>query len=713
MTEFQQLLEQDLAKIILAILILIILLIIVVVIANISSKRKKAKLDNTRTLHKEEFEKAAKKRMELTQAISRDEIKKELAGGSKKNSKLERTIAPRKASSVDEKTMELNLDSVRRKLIQDEKKKNSNTPKLEDTMEDLKIDRIKRTDSVIVPDIDELKSKALQEEIVEISKPEVIQEEIVEIPKPFSDVNDEFDEILLDDIFEEDDPSELKVIESFNIVDDNELTNANIVNEDGIDFINIDEPEIDIWDDDFGVSHDETGTLLSEDNLGSVVFDDSEIENDTTSMFLSVTSISASENDFEDSIEFVDVEDESVYANNFIFGNEYYADNIDESDNGNVIFDFDLSVNEASLEEDLSNVIFGNYFDEDYTYYEENILYPIFNNSSNEIELEDKVDLSLTRAIVVDEELVIADSVDNKSIVEENIVHEEHEEKPVYDGVVIKKDNDNSSIVVQSIPEKEVVIDITSQLDQLDSYEMDLLDEFDFADENYNYNFNSVNIMEEIVEDMLLDDFVEANDDEYFKYIYQFALLENMIDTTSLEINVDSADLNSTIVDSIETHLKTLTKQLEENIIEEEVEQEEVYEAVEELTGSAFELDSELLDLTSQVMGHNKLEKEVIRDLAYSKTGSNSNFVSPVFGGEKEIIENISILEENSNELEDEYFKMDVEAENEVFDLESVTEDTIDHSVDDFFNMISEKIETEEQEPEEEEFLEILKGLIK
>ncbi|MFV0423958.1 MAG: hypothetical protein ACK5K7_00075 [Bacilli bacterium] len=242
---------------------------------------------------------------------------------------------------------------------------------------------------------------------------------------------------------------------------------------------------------------------------------------------------------------------------------------------------------------------------------------------------------------------------------------------------------------------------------------MNLLDEFDFADENYNYNFNSVNIMEEIVDDMLLDDFVEANDDEYFKYIYQFALLENMIDTTSLEINVDSADLNSTIVDSIETHLKTLTKQLEENIIEEEVEQEEVYEAVEELTGSAFELDSELLDLTSQVMGHNKLEKEVIRDLAYSKTGSNSNFVSPVFGGEKEIIENISILEENSNELEDEYFKMDVEAENEVFDLESVTEDTIDHSVDDFFNMISEKIETEEQEPEEEEFLEILKGLIK
>ncbi|MFV0423957.1 MAG: hypothetical protein ACK5K7_00070, partial [Bacilli bacterium] len=59
-------------------------------------------------------------------------------------------------------------------------------------------------------------------------------------------------------------------------------------------------------------------------------------------------------------------------------------------------------------------------------------------------ELEDKVDLSLTKAIVVDEELVIADSVDNKSIVEENIEHEDHEENPVYDGVVITKDNDNS-----------------------------------------------------------------------------------------------------------------------------------------------------------------------------------------------------------------------------------------------------------------------------
>lgn len=830
MNEFQQLLEQDLAKIIIAIAILVILLIIVIIYANISSKRKKAKLDNTRTLHKEEFEKAAKKRMELTQAVSRDAIAEELAKkeqaakAEKSKDPLEQTMVPRrKSAAADEKTMELNLESVRRKLIQDEKAKENTGAISQDTLTGEKLSRVKKIDSDVTAKLDEnvvaspvvkvdeklldIPDFTLEEDKIDI--PDIAVEEKVEVPEVKVEVPEvaveepkvESDEAVLDflsmeesdelstiDIFEGKSEPELNVVESFDIVAGTDIQDDNIFSSEGFDFVNLDEPAIDIWDDNFGVKPEEAEDVWEsneaflndtpnvedavDEGIGSVVFDDDEIENENTSLFLGVTSISASEEELSNSIEFVDVEDQSVYVNSFEFGQEYFQDvevygecpstfefgkNYfedveEEAELTNVAFDFDLT-KEADYEVEDSNVVFGTFFDTDYTYVKETTSEPIFGNKSYEIDLDDQIDVTLTKAVVVDEEVVVADSTKQETVIEDVVVVEEAAEE-VVEEVVLKNENENLSLVVQKPQDNDsFVVDINSQLDKLDTYEMNLLDEFDFADENYNYNFNSINIMEEIVEDMLLDDFVEPSEDEYFKYVYQFALLENMIETKDLEINLDDVGANYTIVDGVDEHLKLLAKKMKEAEVEEAVEELAEVPAVEEVVHKTFEVDSELLNLTSQVIDRSYDEEKQEEESAYKVNIARKNVVSPVFGGSFEDEEEEDLTnsfydyeEETEAAVEVEEVETAIEVEEtveaeEVINIDYSEEDTLealyedteevsvelgveedqmfdlakeDSEVDNFMNMISEKMEDEEKHKveTEEEFLDVLKGLI-
>ncbi len=761
MNEFQQLLEQDLARIIIAIAILVVILIIVIIYANISSKRKKAKLDNTRTLHKEEFEKAAKKRLEMTQTVSRDAIAEELAKKESPKKPLEQTMVPRKKAAVDEKTMELNLDSVRRKLVQDEKaKENTGTIAADETL-----NRIKKIDSdvtaklddkvltspVVKPDekVIDIPDFTLEEDKIEIADikyeekidiPDLkFEEEKAEVAKSILEENDtkidtsldviesSVEEPILDfkdmeepedlkdvNVFEGNVEDDLNVVESFNIVADSDIQDDNIFVDEGLDFVDLDEFPIDIWDDNFGVKPEEEvedvwesndlflndveaetapvvegvalagetlvgdTTLIAEDEMGSVVYDDDEIENESSSLFLEVTSISASEDDLKESIEFVDVEDQSVYVNSFEFGQEYFKDLDVETEFTSIAFKF----NEAMEDEEVvleGQTVFGTFFDVDYTYEIPETATPIFGNKSYEIDLEDEIDVTLTKAVVVDEEVVIADSTKRETVIDEVIVEEVVEEDDSLEDVVLKSRGNGNSLVVQKPQDNDsFVVDITSQLDKLDTYEMNLLDEFDFAEENYNYNFNSINIMEEIVEDMLLDDFVEPSEDEYFKYVYQFALLENMIETKDLDVHVDDVAVNYTIVDGIEGHLSALAKKMKEAVVEEVVEEITEVEAVDEVVHKTFEVDSELLNLTSQVIDRS-YEEEKKEDSAYKVKVVRNNIVSPVFGGsieEDELTDSFfdeEVVQEATKEPIDSFF-----GEEEVLVEENFEEVTVD-----------------------------------
>lgn len=720
MEDIQLFLEQDLGKIIIAIVILILILIVVVISTTISSKRKKAKLANTRTLHRDEFEKATKKRMEYTQTLLRDDITKELSKNPSSVSELEKTVVPKpKAKTATERTMELNLESVRRKLMQDER--NNGGAAVVKKEEPLQTSVSSKNEEPIADEIAKLEQAAREKE-------RLMEEARLKEEARLAEEARLIEEARLKE------EALLKEIEEVDVVDDNifdesgysfeELAN---VEEDIFDNVTDEDeilPEIDVWSDDFGAESAflSLDSVEIDDDVESVLFDEDEIESNATSLFLTISSVSATERSVNN-IEFVDVEDQSVYADNFEFGKEYFADLIeDETETPGVIFDFGLAKEEDIIEEDSGTVIFGNYFDNDYTYYSEEVVEPIFRNDLYEPNVDDEIDVTVTKAILVDEEVIISDfeKVNNviadvapEVIVAPKIAVEEE--------VVLKSNDEEESIVVQKPQDNEnFVVDIHSQLDELDSYEVDLLEEFDFADHNYNYNFNSINVMEEIVEDMLLDDFVEEEDDEYFKYVYQFALLDNMIKTEDLDVDIENGVLDYTIVEGIDKHLKTLTKKIEEEpeIIDEIVEEEEPIQTVERLLEKSFEVDSELMNLTSQVMKNDHYEDEV-DDLAYNATSSRRNFVSPIFGADPsdEPVEYFDIEIEEAIE--------DAAIDEDLLNLASLIEETagepveeveeIEESsdVDDFLSMINEKMEEDDAKEEEEEFLDILKGLIK
>lgn len=949
MEQIQLLLEQELGRIIVAIIILILLLIVIIIVANVSNKAKKAKLENTRTLHKDEFEKAAKKRMELTQTISRRDIANEIAS---KNSG--------KKDKVSDKTMELNLESIRKKQIKDEReriaekvnerpkkpkkaasrrakeveKENDLTPKqevlkpevakkkevapiVESVKNDFDEKLVVDAKSIDTPKVNEIKEsvspvadskssvdlnnvakartlsaqkpeevvsteKAVQEDVVDLfneidstpvtstvkednfdifatdvesTNKSVENDNISKLSNNDSEISS-YDDIVFgsidevkDDVadsdiigndFEKSD-DEFKVVESFDIISNIEPINDNIIKEENleidliepevldeveeVELIDLDEidtvepeeidvvvPEaiaavdaetivpvpvvIDVWDDMFG------------ENESAMSFDDDEIENQSTEMFLSIDKIVSSVEEEiveeEPSIEFVDVEDQSVYKNNFVFGTEYFKSVESEEDLGKIAFDFNISAFEE-FETEIENVENGF----------------LFGDSIQETEIKDIIDVTMNKAIVSDELEIIAHTPVVEDVVIEDIVEEDEiEEDNTLDEIILSSVENQDALVTETMDDSEAyVVDIQSQLDVLDKYETDLLDDYDYSDDNYNYNFNSINVMEEIVEGMLLDDFVDDSEDEYFKYIYQFALLDDAIMPNKLNVEVEEEDIASAIVDKskIKSSYEELVEKLETNNNEEE----EKFELIEEEDAPVefnntfvnFTLDSELLDLTNRVIEHPRLVEENENNSTAYKSDQTRSVVSPVHGStdaeedtieyfedditsleveevSPEIIEDVEIeipetiveeieipetiveeieipkviekeieipdvtevveveievpevseeieITEVSEEIEvpevtvEEISEDDisetsyfdgvelisdlVDSEKEVFELESVSIDEDDDAISTFIDMINDKIEdTEEEQPESsEEFLDVLKGLIK
>ncbi|MFV0499707.1 MAG: hypothetical protein ACK5NF_06745 [Bacilli bacterium] len=743
MNEIEQLLQQDMAKIILAIMILIGILIVVIIIANLSSRKKKAELDNTRILHKEEFEKASKKRMELTQTISRDAIKTELEKplvNSIKSNDLEKTIVSKK-NKVDEKTRELNLESVRRKLLQDEKlEKKADNKGLKNSLEPRSdIVSVESNDGIQlkpeIPSPENVESSLIVNKNEDLITDEIFNEENfpinnLEIEKPFDNFNLKEEKIVLNDLeeYDADDPV-INVVETSDVVGETEVENfeenTNVFSGINLDFSD----DADIWDEDFIAEVNdlegndniddeinrrllaiEEGIFAKDFDLGFVEFDENDIVNDTTTKFLDVESISSSVEELNklENIEFVDVLDQSVYVNSFVFGENFSNEDNIEFDDGMVIFDFSLSSQESIANVADGKVVFGLFSTENYTYYEDKIS-QIFDNNISDVELMDLVDSNVKKAVVVNEELIVADYVTNLDSIDlEEEILEVDPTNDVYDGIIIEEKKTNPSIEIEDLKQEELVIDISSQLDKLGSYEMNLLEEFDFAEKDYNYNFNSINVMEEIVEDMFLDDFVESEDDEYFKYVYQFALLDDAIDPKHVNVNFDNVGLEYNIVDDIDGHLKVLSKTLDETKeVVEVIEKEEEIEVVDDIN-SVFKIDDELLQLSTQVLQN--LNEEKVEDTVYAKHTNFSNVISPIYGGKDEFAEVSKVKElESSNEVMEELSsENDVEPKDE-FNLD---DDTVSDDVNDFVKMINDKINNENIE-HEEEFLDILKSLIK
>ncbi len=739
MEKLQLLLEQELGRIIIAIVILVVLLVVVITIANVSSKRKKAKLDNTRTLHKAEFEKAAKKRMEMTQSISRDSLRKELEQDKveKKHDQkeLEQTYVPR-SKSLDEKTQELNLDSVRRKLEQDRRAKENSEPvgvKLEDvtkasseevtkisSSEDLEVTSepvVKEETAVIDPNqlVDELKTLDVP---IEIKEETILTDSLEEKPQD----NFDFDNTNVENVLFETEFSDVAVgSETLPVID--------VWDEDfGVaEKEHVSPEDIDVWDENFGM----TSAIIEEDSIDKISYSDDEIGNESSNMIISSS---------VESIEAIDVY-EDLYEHNFDFGNSYYDVLEVDSDAGKISFDFSLTPKEELVVYNPIKVIFGNYSNEDYTYCPTIEVEPIFDNTIYTPGIDDIIDSSLVKAVALEKEVVVGEENATSKIVETEVTREKQIPE-VRDDLVFRSKDVDSSIVVHNLKNvndyvlddsdsDSFVVNIKSQLDELNDYDMNLIEEFDFAEENYNYNFNSINILEEIADGMLIDDFVEEQDDEYFKYIYQFALLDDAIKTQTLDVNYGDVASSTRIVASLDPYLKELENKVQVEVVEEAPE-EVVEEVAEEVVGKGFNVDSDLLNLTSKVIEHSSMpEVEEEEDKAYGGD-SKSKFkaLSPVFGGynldgeevfefEDEhdeflaeeddiVVEDLERLDSLINEVE----KSDEIDSPELFAFEEVAQEE-DHDVDTFIDMINDKIDNDGEQEAEEEFLDILKTLIK
>ncbi len=116
---FNELIEQDLFKAIIAIAILVVIFIIVIIFRVISSTKKKQEVMKKRKKHMAEMERSVAKRVEQTQTISRQELQ------SMANKKEKPIMPERREQSSLEKTQEINLDAIRKKQMLEVKKQNT------------------------------------------------------------------------------------------------------------------------------------------------------------------------------------------------------------------------------------------------------------------------------------------------------------------------------------------------------------------------------------------------------------------------------------------------------------------------------------------------------------------------------------------------------------------------------------------------------------
>ncbi len=714
---FNELLEQDLFKAIIAIGILIILFIIFIVLRVISVNRKKKAVMLKRKQHMADMEKSVAKRIEQTQTISRSEI------GDLKNDFSN--------DSSLEKTQELNLDAIRKKALLEVKNQSTQELSKESLLSDddnskavLKKQRLEQqlenTKELSLSDVrSELKDNEQKESNVLVEELKVEEESVYNNSSYQSDYNvkpsgiktpeftefDSFNEAneVLDDAFEDDESlDDINLLENSSPTDEisslMSTTHTFMPTQEEFDYNVLRKAN----EEDFSIvkSFD---TIITEEN---VVTPNNEIEEFST-LELKEQLQSYDDEVLSTQLNIIEEEDEAVfestltrltqddldemplttdttqvndydYVNKFDFGYSYFSDVQGFSDINNNKFKFgntDCYEKNGVFEDSLNVFSFGvnnnkesspksvspkSTFEfgvnKNYEADVENEIVPTnftFNNAYYYVDLDDLIDVALVNtnvktkdevflqkvdeAVVGDmlEEVIEASDVDeNATQVKEQFVDEQIDDR-VYENYV----NENETQVME-VEDDNVVIDVTSQLDLLDTYEEPEIDDFDFADENYNYNFNNISIMDEIVNDVLFDESPVAVDDEYLQYVYQFALLEDAIDDKSKEV-VDDYKVEKPIVNEVSLHIdkvisnnaKQPSKKYDflDELFNESKKQED--ELVKKVDGK---IDEELMNLSNMVLNNDDVNDlgnvdNDVADKAYNKSTPTKVF-SPIFG---------------------------------------------------------------------------------
>ncbi len=376
--------------------------------------------------------------------------------------------------------------------------------------------------------------------------------------------------------------------------------------------------------------------------------------------------------------------DDKMYDNKFVFGEVFYSDDLAPQVDLTNNFNFGVNENIEEVDfstDDIKNIfmfginndseyestqvtennvfVFGKVYD-DYTYSkDEEEGQVIFSNEYYDTDINDIIDVAINNVSVEENEVKIF----NNSMFQDVIMNPEEElvETPEVDNRYFENERSDNT-VVELFQDDEVLIDLTSQLDNLSEYESDIDDDFDFADKDYNYNFNNINIMDEVINDVLFDDVISQEEEEYFQYIYQFALLDNIIETSNEEVKVNEV-INDTIVDEIAIEINEIASEVETEKAAEVIDfgekfnqeinnviEDDIFEDDEE---KLYEVDEELLNLSSLVLGQpSEVTQKTEKDTGYSENTIKRNVYSPVFGSgtssksKDEVIEDIVKHEE-------------------------------------------------------------------
>ncbi len=727
---FNELIEQDLFKAIIAIAILVVLFIIIIIIRVISSTKRKKELINKRKKHMAEIEKSVAKRVEQTQTISRSELQ----SMSKKTG--DNPVVPEvKPNVAVEKTQEMNLDAIRRKQLLETKMQNTQELNRSDLMKELdthssdenynairkkqmleeklqtttelNLDEIKVELDKKIQDTSELKqeeikssagaySKDYNESVVvsphDTASPNVTEFESLEKAQEEMDSRKlaSNDEISNEDIQENNQDIDF----DFNPIEENNESDQTVIKEELSDLVDDSEfsivksfdtvvTEENIIGEDYEI--EEFATLELRDQLKDVDAEVDSTQFDMIDEFVDVentfesTLASIVDQDFRD---FNFKQDSTIiedydYVNSFDFGYQYFKDEVVLPDKENI---FKFGINDASqsveeikeeprnsfdfgifeeLKEDSVEIIDERTFDFGLVYSEESYEYKeevlpksfIFNKAYYYVDLNDLIDVALNNSITSTkdekflEEVTEAPGMEFAEVIEreEDVEVDKEVATAFVDNRVFENEEVASAAEVMTLKSENVVIDVTSQLDLLDTYEEPEIDDFDFADESYNYNFNNINIMDEVVNDILLDESPVTQDDEYLHYVYQFALLEDVIDSKNLEVDGDF-QVKKPIVNTVKLHVDKLTTDSQDDASKNYEYLEELFKDTEEKAPVVKvvdnKIDEELMNLSNMVLSGEvssseekleEVESKPKEDKAYTKAYNTKAF-SPIFG---------------------------------------------------------------------------------
>ncbi len=373
--------------------------------------------------------------------------------------------------------------------------------------------------------------------------------------------------------------------------------------------------------------------------------------------------------------------------NEITFTNEFVEEDvIEENIQNNATFDNSVAIEEpvieteVVIEEENTNVFGGDYKEE---------FSDLIDSSIN------KAKVNVVTEVIIDEpekDIVISEPTfeESEELVENASVVEEVGEE-ILDEISVENDSlSDVDSIFESILVDRNTIDLESQIDNYASYEAEMDLNFDMIDNDYDYNYNKVDVMDNVISDIFIDNKLESPEhrlskEDSIRFVYQYALLSDVIDNTADDVS--DLDINQSIIDSkfnIEEIAKNIIKTSKINKYESVSEEFEDDEYV--LDGK--EIDDELLSLSNQVIAHNPDEKDDVplETLEFIEEENVEDHLDEIEFDNSEII-----LEDEEEEIE------------EVPEFNNFADQNDDFDDDDEY----------EEESEEEDFLQILRNFSK